>query len=277
MLQDAEGRLQWEMPNGPTEPTRVSLVADDDRWHGYIFRLSYAGGEITDLEITRNGDAAPLSAQLLQRVPLGALDRAARRCVEDFLEVWERPEELQVLYPDPLDWLDAVADTNPGRENDKRLAELCKRYLDLRGESDWRETLGVEFGYQSTSVQTIIGRARKRRFLTKVPRGQNGGQLTPKALRLLAPPSMQSAWDQATDERRAAALQREERRAEREADLLDQLRAGTIDKKTYGTRSLALDAALVGWAPRDLYPDEPNLAEIEREYELIKDDLKEQS
>jgi hypothetical protein len=77
-----------------------------------------------------------------------------------------------------------------------------------------------------------------------VPRGQYGGQLTPNALRLLAPPRHQPAWERATAEQRAAAIEREQRRERREAELLEQVRAVTIDQETYAALGLALDAEL---------------------------------
>jgi hypothetical protein len=272
------GRLQWDMPNDPKSPTRVPLVVDDVRWRGYTFWLSYVAGELVGLQVHRTAEAKPLAAHLLQRVPLGALDRAARRCVQRFLEEWERyrPEALHALYPDPADWLDSVADTNTAREDDEKLARFCKRYLELGGREGWRETLAQEGNYAPSSVQTVIARARKRRFLTKVPRGQYGGQLTPKALRLLAPPKMQSAWERATEDQRGAAIVRDVRGEALEADLLAQLQAGKIDDKTYRARSLALGAALMGWAPREMYADDPALAEIECELGPMKVRLEEQ-
>jgi hypothetical protein len=278
VLRDAEGNLQWDLPTRPSDPTWVALEVDEDRWRGFVFRLTYVRGKLTKLEITCDGTPAELTAELLQRVPLGALNRAARRCVQDFIEVWDRPEDLQDLqriYPDPLDWIDPVAD--PARESDKKLAELCQRYLELVKSPDrdekklWRETLGKDFDYAPGSVQTIISRARKRRFLTEVRRGQSGGELTPKARRLLAPPQLQSAWDRATDDVRASALEREKRRDVLEARLLDQLRDGRINKATYRARSLALDAALLGWTPADLDLDVVDRIAAEGEIQLMSD------
>jgi hypothetical protein len=179
ILSDSKGRLLWEMG----DPTRLPLVVDEDRWKGYVFWLTYAGpvGELTSVEIRRDHDAAPLGAHLLQRTPLGALDRFARRWVED----WR--DEYMALNPGtPVDWLDAVSDTDPARDNDLLLAELCREYLKVCGEPDWRATLAHKFPWSLSSIPTVVSRARKRGFLTKVPHGRAGGQLTAKARRLLA-------------------------------------------------------------------------------------------
>jgi hypothetical protein len=237
VLSGPDGALLWEMPSSPSEPTRVPLVIDGDQWRGYVFLLSYVGAELTGLEIKRDTAAEPLGRVALQQVPLGSLDRAARQCVGRFLEEWDRVTGdttaqmayLRVAYPDTTDWLDAVADPNTAREDDALLARLCKRYLQLGGESGWRMTLADEFNYAESSIQTIIGRARRRRFLTPVARGQFGGQLTPKALRLLAPTKQQSAWDRATAEQREAAIERDRR----EAELYEQFAAGTIGADAY--------------------------------------------
>jgi hypothetical protein len=240
--------------------------------------MSYVGGELVGLHVHRVADAAPLGSHLLQRVPLGALDRAGREHVQAFLEAWEsgRPERALALFPDPADWLDAVADRKTGREDDERLARLCKRYLELGAKSGWRAILAREFGYDSSSIQTIIGRARRRRFLTKVPRGRYGGQLTPKALRLLAPPALQSAWERATDEQRTAALERDRRHARLSAILLKQLQMGAIDSDTYKARSLALEAEIMGWAPHELDLDGGTLAAVEQQLEFVQNWIKEQ-
>lgn len=174
------------MPSGPGQPSSVPLIVRDERWDGYVFWLSYIDAELTGVEIRREHEAATLTAQALQRVPLGALDRVARRCVDDFLSEWYRLGN----EPSPvLESMDAAADTSGERDNDKLLAELCARYLELNGEPGWRATLAHEFPYSLSSIQTVIARARRRRFLTSVPRGKSGGRLTPKALRLLPRPT----------------------------------------------------------------------------------------
>jgi hypothetical protein len=272
-MQDAAGALQWEAGDG-SRPTRVALVIDEPRWTGYSFWLAYNGRELVEVRVLRDGDAEPLAAALFQRIPLGALDRAARECVSSFLAARDEttPTRALALFPDPLDWLDEVADGITDTEADKRLAMLCLRYLELRGQKDWRQTLADEFHYSLPSVQTIIGRARKRRFLTPVSQGQNGGQLTPKALRLLAPPRARSAWDRATDEIRAAAMDRERWRTELESELhalLPKVESGEISKDTYGIRSLAIDAAVAGWSAADLYPDHPDIPDIQRQIDAI--------
>ncbi len=188
------------------------MVIQQKRWSGYTFWLTYLGSELTAFEVRREPDAAPLTARALTEVTLGTLDAVARECVDDFLEELSRlnPALLLGPYPDPLDWLDSTADASTGRGDDKKLAKLCARYVELGGKPRWRETLAREFDYKASSVQTIIGRARRRRFLTPAPRrGQYGGQLTPKALRLLAPAEQREAWDRLMSEQRSRAQQHE--------------------------------------------------------------------
>jgi hypothetical protein len=179
VLVDSDDRPLWEMG----DPTRIPLAIDREPWTGFTFWLTYAGvtGELTSIEIRREHDAKRLGAHLLQRVPLGALDRFARCWVEDWRDEWV------ALNPGaPVGWLDAVADTDPARDNDPLLAKLCRRYLEVCGEPGWRGTLSHEFPWAESSIQTVISRARKRGFLTKVAQGRAGGQLTPTARRLLA-------------------------------------------------------------------------------------------
>ena len=85
-----------------------------------------------------------------------------------------------------------------------------------------------------------------------------GGRLTPKAMRLLAPPERQSAWDKATEEQRAGAMAREALRERAEADLVKQHRDGETDAATYQARLLALDVLVMGWNPEEIHPDEPS-------------------
>jgi hypothetical protein len=246
--------IGWSGP--PTLPSAsvwLDLVVDEPKWNGYTFRLSYSprSHELTGLEIQRESEAAPLGAQHLQRVPLGTLDRVARRHVSDFLAFWDEAipasahvGDVQSLYPSVMDWLDPVADGRAASDDDVRLAQLCRRYIKLDAESGWRETLAHEFNYEPSGIQTIIARARARRFLTPVPRGQYGGQLMPKALRLLAPPKRQAAWDRLTTEQRTGALELDRRHRELEAELLEQRQAGLIDAETFARRGMEIDAEM---------------------------------
>lgn len=224
------------MPEHAGDLTWVELEVKQPKWAGYSFKLSYRAGELAGLEILRSDEADRLAAHLLQRVPLGTLDRAARRHVDGFLTEWSKARNF---YTDAEDWLDAVADPDENHDDDFDLARLCQRYLELNGDSGWRETLAAEFHYSTSAVQTIIGRARKRRFLTQVPRGQYGGQLTPKSLRILGlldRPKAPTAWERATPEERASALERDRRVEELDRQLL----AGEVTATEYQERTIAL-------------------------------------
>lgn len=257
VVRDESDAPQWEIGDD-SRPTRVLLLIDEPRWSGFTFSLAYNGRDLAEVTVLRDETAEPLTAALFQRVPLGSLDRAARECVSSFLAAWDEanPSTAAALFPDPLDWLDEVADGETDRESDERLAKLCRRYLELGAQKDWRQTLADEFHYSLPSVQTIIGRARKRRFLTPVARGQHGGQLTPKALQLLAPPQTKTAWDLATEEMRQGAIEREQTRARIHDEQLAQFRDGQMNAATYRARALALDSLLMGGEPEKDYPDE---------------------
>lgn len=266
--------VQWD--TSPGGSSWFELRISDSRWTGYTFRLTYEPrlGELVDLAIHREPGSSRLGAQDLQRVPLGALDRAARHHVNAFLTAWDRcrPADVRRLYPDAADWLEAVADARTAPDADVKLAQMCKRYIELDGQPGWRETLADEFGpYDPSTIPTKISRARARGFLGPVPPRQNGGQLTPKALRLLAPPKLQSAWEQATEEQRQAALLRDDLESRLSAELHRQWEEGQIDKRTFAARTHAITAYVYGWEPRELDLDPTLLADVERELQTMKE------
>ncbi|MGH2904355.1 MAG: hypothetical protein ACRDK7_12355 [Solirubrobacteraceae bacterium] len=273
VAQDANGYL-WKAG----DPTEVVIQVNADQWDGYLFRLSYGGAELTGVAVCRVHDAKPLSAHLLQRVPLGALDRFARRWCGDYLREYTHlnPETSSTW----LDALDVVSDENTARDNDAMLAKLCRRYVELVGEPGWRLTLADEFNYSESSIPTIIARARKRRFLTPVTQGQAGGRLTPKARRLLV---TQRAPDWAAlpeAERQALAVDaiaREERGRRLEEELIAEQRVSAIDEPAFRARYLAINAMMAGASTlgdlREMYPDHPALLpEIERQLHAINEE-----
>lgn len=206
-------------PRTPGDPVEVHLwITDDGRWRGYTFTLVYARGELTGLNIERKDDAGVLTAAELQRVPLGALDRAARNAAAERLQRWYEPntvmvaneaelqhaweaghnvmmtddlglrraptiEDMQAIFGDAL--LNVPEPGTQRNKDDVRLARLAKRYVELDGARGWRRTLGKELGWSESSIQTMVSRARKRGLLTHVRPGRYGGQLTPRARFLL--------------------------------------------------------------------------------------------
>jgi hypothetical protein len=103
-------------------------------------------------------------------------------------------------------------------------------------------------GYSRKSISTLIREARRRGLLTPTRIGRPGGQLTMKARALLSgrsPEELANAWERATEDERAGALERERVREEREAVLLADFNAGKIDAATYKARMVALGEELV--------------------------------
>lgn len=265
VLRDKAGRPQWNI-GGRDSPTRIMLEAVGPAWAGYCFDLGYLGSSLASINVMRCDDrpeVPALSARLLQRVPLGQLDRFAQQWMREFFELWNDanpPTAAHAIFPDPLDWLDLRSDPDAGSVQDVKLARLAQRYLETLDKPTWRRILANEFGYSESSVQTMIARARKRRLLTPVTRGQSGGQLTPKARRLLAPAKAPSAWDRATPEQQQARIDAEALIAKVHAEIFADYRDGNIDAATYHARFLTMGSLVEGNDPETAWPDEPTPA-----------------
>ncbi len=91
--------------------------------------------------------------------------------------------------------------------------------------------LAEKTGLDGSQLRGVIYQARRRGFLTSAPAGAAGGQLTRKALSVLKR-KVPTAWDQATDEQRRAAVAREDQFAALDAALAAQ----HIDRATYEER-----------------------------------------
>jgi hypothetical protein len=253
---DADGRLLWNLSQ-ETGECWVELEAADATWAGFRFRLTYSsGGDLQGVAVSRSPAASKLTARQLQRVPLGDLDRAARECVRAYVDEWEALNLPTALLPGPRSALGAIVEPQDlDDETLLRLASLARAYVDLNGTPGWRETLAEEFGWSPATIPSKVTQARKRGLLTSAGRGQQGGQLTHKAWRLLGP-LPPSAWDRATDEQRKAALDRNALQARIEAELFEQYRDGQMDEDSFRARYLAVTALLFGSTPVSMYPDE---------------------
>ena len=65
----------------------MTIKIDPPVWSGIEFCVGIGlGGELESVLVCRAGRAAPLSAALFQRVPVGALTRVAREHIRDFKE-----------------------------------------------------------------------------------------------------------------------------------------------------------------------------------------------
>ncbi len=159
----------WAKPI-PSDPLWAEVQHSE--WPGYVFRLTFAGGDLLALEVRRDGaDAAPLRAHLLQRVNLGALERAVRREVNVFESSWQELVDSTAglsgenvvpvkvgMSPGLAEWFEGSRQAKPSRE--RWLAGLAERYVDTLGDPQQTAILAEEFGYKRSSVAaTIRGRA----------------------------------------------------------------------------------------------------------------------
>lgn len=168
-------------------------------WPGYSFRLTFSAGALAGVEIQRDDETSlPLTAQRLQRVPLGALERAVRKHVNVFENLWSEvvasskglaaDKVVHVgkagMAPDVAEWFDSYRPSKPSRE--QWLVRLAARYVETLDEDGQTALLAEEFGYAPASIAAMIREARnKHKLLTPTTKGKPGGTLTPKALALL--------------------------------------------------------------------------------------------
>ena len=76
----------------------------------------------------------------------------------------------------------------PGRARrpDLFYAQIANRYIQLVPGGSPTKRLAQEMGVSQSQARDLIHEARRRKLLTGSQRGQAGGELTPKALRILA-------------------------------------------------------------------------------------------
>jgi hypothetical protein len=232
----------------------TDLAIQEKRWTGYKFRLTFRDFELARVEIERGDGALPLSAHLHQRVPLGALERAARRHADDtmgdMLNVQQEAART-TAFPGVRDWHGRPSDADAERE--LLLARLAKRYVETLGQrrqarllAEWSRAEPSRGHYSESSIAQLIREARKRGLLTTTRQGRSGGRLTAKARKILGEPepNRPTAWDRAVDAQRVAAVELDQRRQALEAELLKQRRAGLIDAETFARRGLEIDRAV---------------------------------
>ncbi len=237
------------------DPMWMELAIRDRQWTGYKFKLTFRDFELARVEVDRGDGGKPLSAHLLQRVPLGAIERAARRRADEIMSelISAQPEAVRATaFPGSRDWHDRPPDAGDDRE--LRLARLAKRYVETLGQpqqarllAEWSRAEPERGHYSESSIPQLIREARKRGLLTATRQGRPGGWLTPSAFRVLgeSPPKRGDAWSRATKEWRAEAVELDRRHRALEAELLEQRRAGTIDAETFARRGMEIDAAML--------------------------------
>ena len=168
-------------------------------------RLSTATGAVVGIEIGDVSlfgaaspiDPQPISARLLRKIPLGALERMAR----DHLR-WELASRAHSGHPDIEASLDRgghalrealTANHRPGRRGhgDLAYAALAARYVARLGSGrevqELKEDLEQEGRYYSRNrIRNMLSDARTKGLLTRPPvPGKSGGRLTERAIALL--------------------------------------------------------------------------------------------
>jgi hypothetical protein len=216
---------------------------------------------LSGVEVTRTGDAPPLTAHLWQRIPIGALEDAARRWEYEFKVEWAKTvasssaPTARTLRPEHAERHKRFQKGSEPERQDRSLtlARVAKVYVETLGESKQVEAMRKaldELGeyYTEKSIPKLIRQAREGDFLTATRRGRPGGQLTNNARAVLGMPTLDdamTAWERATPDQRAAALEREQRREELHAALVADRRAGKIDAETFAQRGLEIDLAIL--------------------------------
>jgi hypothetical protein len=168
-------------------------------WPGYAFRLTFSAGDLSGVEVRRDDGSDPLTAQRLQRVPLGALERGVRKHVNVFENLWSEVVASSAglangkvvhvgkagMSPALSEWFDSYHQAKPSRE--QKLARLSERYVETLDEPGQTAMLAEEFSYAPASIAAMIREARnKHKLLTPTRQGKPGGSLTPKARAILA-------------------------------------------------------------------------------------------
>ncbi len=190
------------------DPIWVDLTVAD-QWHGFTFRLHFArNGDLTGLDVRRSDRAAELTATLLQRVPLGALERSARRHIREtfgpFVELLGSDSHARQAMEDA------------GRDRPKnaqaravKFARLAVRYVETLGHFDQLDMLAQEFDWETGTVPKMIGIARNEyHFLTPTIKGRSGGSVTAKAYGVLTRHVLEQKWAALSEAQRAEVMAR---------------------------------------------------------------------
>jgi len=189
-----------ELPgDGPT--ARVLFEVNDLPDVRVAVRLAVATGELVAIEVgdsdVISGSASavpkPISARLLRRVPFGEIESAARLLLKWELAVrhhHEAPEVRAMLGDGGRQLRESLAEARrPGRRgrNDAPYASLAAEYVKrLASTTTPVKDLALEMHFSDHRIRNMLAEARRRGLLTRPPSGKSGGQLTEKAVALLA-------------------------------------------------------------------------------------------
>jgi hypothetical protein len=136
--------------------------------------------------LPRHPAAAPaITSRFLHKLPLGEIERVAKGGFMRVMSALKSTPELGER------WGEAFKDVpRPGRagRSDRDYAELAARYvatIDDKSPAPVAD-LAREMSLDEMTVRHLLTAARKRGLLTPAPPGRAGGELTDKAIQLLA-------------------------------------------------------------------------------------------
>lgn len=127
-----------------------------------------------------------ISARRLQRVPVGAMQRAVRAAVTLAHDPEEDDDGSETIRRLALDFLDRQRPTSSGR-GDAQYAAVAAMYVELLDAGDSRPVtvLADRMHFGEKTIRNYLFKARERGLLTSVGPGKAGGQLTDKAKEIL--------------------------------------------------------------------------------------------
>ncbi len=185
------------------------VSAEPPDWTGYVFRILFRLGELSTLTIARDDTAIPLGAGLLQRVPLGAIERCARDWVTETAEIARRDDPaLGATFARPVE-----VESGLSMSRQLRLAEVAKAYVDTISDRNQRASLAVKCHASQDHVPNLVREARDAGLLlpARPGHGRRVGYLSNKARELLGEPPLTTWWEQASEGERAWLRERQMR------------------------------------------------------------------
>ena len=224
-VREVDGKPRWQSASDDSVWVELEITTTDSRWDwtGYVFRVTLRAGELAALAIERHDDAAPLRADRLQHVPLGAIDRCARSWVTETAEVASRgslgdPSEPEVEVP-------------LSKDRRRRLAEVALCYVETLGSQNQRELLAERLLCSKDHAPNLVREARDSGMLLPLRpgRGRQVGYLSDRARLLLGLEPRLTAWERASEEDRSFAVNW----VRRLGDVARQLAAGEITRDEY--------------------------------------------
>jgi hypothetical protein len=199
------------------EPTTIVAVVDAAAYDGLVFELQFDDSAVLEALTTRRTDGRPLTRTALKSVPLGELEREARRWIKRIArgltstvearrihdneqlrnasearahghEQLARDYEATVLPSSLLRDRYVATERRVSVEHERFLAELARDYeaACLAKDRSPNKTLAEKYHRSTSSISNKTTEAVELGFLVKTGgSGKAGGYATPKALSIL--------------------------------------------------------------------------------------------